>query len=308
MVAYIKALKSFRKQIAREGQSPQQEARPTPSQGLIPSSARQTAMTQTQEQSQYRYEPAQFVKKGIARFAAQRESMKVRVDTSSNVGSAASAFGAGFSKGMSKDTENKVKPTTEKSGKGNSYVSRPYRDLPDGPKGEEMYTPKGNVGGSLIDLIDRTEGGGDYSTLFGHSQRGGGQFSGVDISNMSINEALEFASPSGEYGQWVKGKVGRVATPMGRYQIVGSTLKAAIKDLGISGDTQFSSEVQDQIAGYLAHKRISGAKSQEAKRAALRAEWEGFKHVSDQELDMAIKDFEDQWARPSKTTKKSEAS
>lgn len=145
--------------------------------------------------------------------------------------------------------------------------------------------------GTLLGLIDRTEGGGNYSTLFGHSQNGG-RFSGVDVSKMTLAQLSDFASPSGEYGQWVKGKVGRVATPMGRYQIVGTTLRGAAKEMGLSPDTVFTPQTQTAIAEHLARRRLATAKSPAAKRIAMRAEWEGFKHVPDSQLDQAIAQFE----------------
>lgn len=145
--------------------------------------------------------------------------------------------------------------------------------------------------GTLLGLIDRTEGGGSYSTLFGHAQNGG-RFSGVDVSKMTLAQLGDFASPSGEYGQWVKGKVGRVATPMGRYQIVGTTLRNAAKEMGLSPDTVFTPQTQTAIAEHLARRRLSTAQSPAAKRIALRAEWEGFKHVPDSQLDQAIAQFE----------------
>lgn len=145
--------------------------------------------------------------------------------------------------------------------------------------------------GDLFSLIDRTEGGGRYDTLFGHAQNGG-KFDGVDVSKMTLAELGAFASPSGEYGQWVKGQVGRVATPMGRHQIVGTTLRSAALEMGLSPDTVFGPQTQDAMAAHLARKRLAGTKDPHTKRAALRAEWEGFKHVSDADLDAAIAKFE----------------
>lgn len=297
MAAYIKALKTFRKDILNRG--PVEEVAPTPVQqgGLVPSAARQAAVAQTQQQAQMRYEPAQFVRNGMERFQQMREEVKTRL-TEARQGnfSQSEGFGEAFRSGLAKGrTENKVK--TEKNSA--PLVGRPYRGLPDGPKGQEVYAT--NTGsGDLFSLIDKHEGGGNYSTLFGHSQRDGGQFAGTDVSGMTIGEAINFASPSGEYGQWVKGKVGRVATPMGRHQIVGSTLKAAAAEMGLSPDTPFSGEVQDRIAEHLAYKRIAGAKSPEAKRNALRSEWEGFRNVSNAALDVAIAQFEEQHMRSSK--------
>ena len=145
--------------------------------------------------------------------------------------------------------------------------------------------------GDFASLLAKHEGGGRYDTLFGHSQNGG-RFAGVDVSKMTLDQASQFASPSGEYGQWVKGKVGRVATPMGFGQIVGTTLRATAKEMGLSGDTLFDQGTQTAMVNHLAGKRIRGAKTQSGKRAGLRAEWEGFKHVSDAALDNAIATFE----------------
>lgn len=150
--------------------------------------------------------------------------------------------------------------------------------------------PGANTGG-LFGLIDKTEGGGNYDTLFGHSQNGG-RFDGVKVSDMTLAEVSAFADPGGEYGQWVKGQVGRVATPMGRHQIVGTTLRNTMKAMGLSPDTKFTPQIQDSMATYLATNRLAGLSNPAQKRAALRAEWEGFKHVSDAALDAAILDFE----------------
>jgi hypothetical protein len=161
-------------------------------------------------------------------------------------------------------------------------------------------TPRGpagsNIGGSLLQLIDRTEGGGSYDTLFGHSQNGGA-FDGVRVSEMTLAEAIDFSSQRGQgsYGEWVRqnNPEGDLATPMGRYQIVGSTLKAAVEELGLPLDTRFDSRTQDMIASHLARKRLENATGLPQMRSALRSEWAGFRHVDDSVLDQAILDFMD---------------
>lgn len=155
----------------------------------------------------------------------------------------------------------------------------------------------GDAGGSggLFALTAKHEGAGNPDTLFGHAQNGG-RFDGVRVSEMTIGEALAFANPKGEYGQWVAAtrpdKENGVATPMGKHQIVGSTLKGAVKGMGLSMDAPFNEQTQDSIANYLARNRIAGLKSPAAKRAALRSEWQGFNNVSDAALDAAIAEFE----------------
>lgn len=150
----------------------------------------------------------------------------------------------------------------------------------------------------LLRLVDQKEGGGDYNTLFSHSQRGQGAFEGVNVSTMTLGELAEFSSTSGNYGNWVKeelrkaGKDPRIATPMGRYQIVGTTMREVAKEMGLSDSTVFTPAVQDAMFHHIARKALSGKTSAAQKRAAMRGKWEGFKTVSDPQLDRAIAEFE----------------
>jgi hypothetical protein len=179
-------------------------------------------------------------------------------------------------------------------------------DIPNGSAGSDVLTgsagddrlgaPARGTGRSamapFLPLLDKHEGGGRYDTLFGHAQRNDSPFKGVDVTQMTLGELRQFTDPKGEYGQWVRGQVGRVATPMGRHQIVGTTLRNAAKTMGLSDDTRFTPAVQDDIAAHLARQRLSRASSMEGKIRGLRAEWEGFKHVSDNDLAAAIQQFE----------------
>ena len=166
-------------------------------------------------------------------------------------------------------------------------------------EGDDVPTPQGSgesVPNPFLEIIDRTEGGGDYNTLFGFSNKSGRQYAGVNVSDMTISELNTFAKSG--YGEWVKGELAksgqeaRIATPMGRYQFVNTTLQAQAKEMGLSPDTVFTPEVQDAMFNHYMTKRLSGKSSMAAKRAAARGGWEGFKHVSDAELDAAIIAFE----------------
>ena len=108
------------------------------------------------------------------------------------------------------------------------------------------------------------ESGGDYDALFGFSNRPGKQFADTKLTDMTVDQALAFADPSGPYGQWVKGKVGRVATPMGAYQVVGTTLKGAKDGLGLTGNERMSPELQERIGRWIYETQGTGA-------------WEGYK-------------------------------
>lgn len=107
------------------------------------------------------------------------------------------------------------------------------------------------------------ESGGDYDALFGYSNRPGGLFSNVKPTQMTINELIDFQSPSGEYGQYValtRPDKGRgVATPAGAYQVVGSTLRDAVQGLGLTGAEKFTPEMQDRIGRWIYEKQGVGA-------------------------------------------------
>ena len=103
------------------------------------------------------------------------------------------------------------------------------------------------------------------------------------ITSMTIGELKEFTNPSGAYGQAVKEKIGRVATPLGRYQIVGSTLKSLAKQMNLSDDTVFNSSVQDRMFNQLlknngVDKVKSGEMSPDQFIKNLSKVWEGFKY------------------------------
>lgn len=108
------------------------------------------------------------------------------------------------------------------------------------------------------------ESGGDYNALFGYANRPGGQFSNVQVSDMSVNDVMRFTDPSGPYAQTVKGQIGRVATPVGAYQIVGKTLRGAVKALGLTGDERFDRATQDALGQYILSTQGTGA-------------WEGYR-------------------------------
>lgn len=107
------------------------------------------------------------------------------------------------------------------------------------------------------------ESGGDYNALFGYANRPGGQFANVNLTGMTVNDAIRFSDPSGAYGQWVKqtrpDPEKGVATPMGAYQVVGSTLQAAAKGLGLTGNEPFNEATQDRIGQWIYQTQGPGA-------------------------------------------------
>ena len=147
---------------------------------------------------------------------------------------------------------------------------------------------------STAALIDRFESGtGGYSALFNQAQDRGAPFAGIDVAQKTLGELYAFSDPSGAYGQYVKqvNPEGVVATPMGRYQFVGTTLKNVANRMGLPDSTVFNGDTQDAMFLFLARDVISG-KRQASKRDALRGTWAGLKGASDAELDIMINEIE----------------
>jgi hypothetical protein len=103
------------------------------------------------------------------------------------------------------------------------------------------------------------ESGGDYDALFGYHNRPDGAFSNVKVSQMPVGDVIDFTDPSGTYGRWVKGQLGYTATPVGAYQVVGTTLRDAVKALGIDPNQKFDKATQDKIGQYILKTQGTGA-------------------------------------------------
>lgn len=125
-----------------------------------------------------------------------------------------------------------------------------------------------NEWGPIRNGIFAGESGGDYNALYGYQNRKGGKFANVRLTEMTVDQAIAFSAPSGPYGQWVKNTIGRVATPMGAYQIVGTTLRAAKKGLGLKGDEVMTPELQEFLGQWIYRQQGTGA-------------WEGYRGPRD---------------------------
>lgn len=103
------------------------------------------------------------------------------------------------------------------------------------------------------------ESQGDYNALFGFSNRPGGKFANVRLTTMTVDQAIQFSLPSGTYARTVKGQIGRIATPMGAYQVVGTTLRAAKEGLGLTGAEIMNKDLQDRIGQWIYRAQGTGA-------------------------------------------------
>lgn len=136
-----------------------------------------------------------------------------------------------------------------------------------------------------------------YDTLYGNFEAQDTPFKGTQVSTMTLGELYDFSKPSGEYGKYVKPRLGKqteayrrglTSTPMGKYQIVGTTLRDVAKRMGLPPETVFNKKTQDDMFLFLARDAIGRGKSQASKRTNLRKVWEGFKYVDDATLDKVI--------------------
>lgn len=144
---------------------------------------------------------------------------------------------------------------------------------------------------TFADLLRRTETSGrdPYNTLFAHSQN---KFAPRGLTNMTLGEVMDLQRVGAPYSEFVKGKVGQYATPAGAYQVVGTTLRDVVQELGLSPDMPFDQNTQDQIGRHLLDRRLrSAGNDRAAQRNALRQEWEGFKHATNPELDAALDNY-----------------
>lgn len=99
--------------------------------------------------------------------------------------------------------------------------------------------------------IAQGESGGDWNALYNFQNRAGGLFGDVNVSDMTINEVLDFQRTGSPYATYVTDILGYKSTPVGRYQIVGDTLDWAKGKLGLTGEEKFDPATQRQIAEYI---------------------------------------------------------
>jgi len=139
-----------------------------------------------------------------------------------------------------------------------------------------------------------------YDTLFGNFESKETPFKGFKVSNQTVGQLIDFSKPSGAYGKYVKPRLpenteaykkGLTSTPMGKYQIIGGTLRDLVKRMKLPKDTVFNKATQDRMFLFYAKERLAMANTMAGKRKNLRGIWEGFKKVDDKTLDALIEEI-----------------
>ncbi|UIN36386.1 phage tail tape measure protein [Methylobacterium oryzae] len=107
---------------------------------------------------------------------------------------------------------------------------------------------------AMLDAIAGTESGkAGYDAVLGNGKYG---TPSKPVSTMTLDEAFAF-------GRTVRARHGS-SSALGRYQIVGNTMRAAQRALGLDGSTVFDAATQDRMARWIARSQGLGA-------------WEGLK-------------------------------
>ena len=132
----------------------------------------------------------------------------------------------------------------------------------------------------------------NYKTLFGNAEEKKTPFKDVDITTMPMKDIFSLVELNGKFHKFNLSK-GEDTTAIGKYQMVGNTLRDlknrnVLKELGIDDDTLFNENTQDKIAVHLAERRVRQKFSMTEARKEMRNEWEGFKKLSDKELNAII--------------------
>lgn len=146
----------------------------------------------------------------------------------------------------------------------------------------------------LLSILNRVEAS-DYTTLFNQAELKEDKFKGFDVTTKTLKELYEFTATGGDYDNYTRKtrdpddpNSQPKATPLGKFQIVGDTLKRVAKALNLPDDIKFSREIQEKMFLFLLNERLARGKSKAEKREQLRAEWEGLINVSDSEIDEAL--------------------
>lgn len=144
----------------------------------------------------------------------------------------------------------KVRTDAQNSGGDRSAGSNAR--LEDEPSGGGRRSDDGPLPGSsdervkevenILKVARRDSGEDSYNAL-----TYGGKQKSADLTNMTLDEidAFQAKMPS----------QGHASTALGGYQFIRPTLQSARKALGLSGDTKFTPEVQDQLAAQLVRGR-----------------------------------------------------
>lgn len=174
-------------------------------------------------------------------------------------------------------------------------------DFLDSQQGEEVLPALKED--SSTQILLREKEANSYDTLYANAESTETPFKGLKITTWTLGELIEFSRPSDAYGTWVKpllpedseaAQNNDTSTPMGKYQIVGTTLRKLVKQGKWDLNTLFNKETQDKLFLQLIKGEFEREKSNEGRRKALRKQFEGFRgdEITDEMIDKIIIELE----------------
>jgi hypothetical protein len=130
--------------------------------------------------------------------------------------------------------------------------------------------------GGILDLVGHAEGtdkGRGYNEVLGYGAYGGkdANLTLMSLKQIQVLQEQIRKNPKNPYNSGA----------VGRYEIVGSTLKGLMKDLNLSGDEKYDEKMQDKLASVLAARRGNNLKG-------LRSEWQGLNKIPDKNINDAM--------------------
>ena len=139
--------------------------------------------------------------------------------------------------------------------------------------------------------FDKSESN-SYDALFGYAEKTNTPFKGKKITELTLDELKKFTSDRGKGSYFnfnANEKKGRRAktTPLGKFQIVGSTLKGLIDNYGWDLNTVFDKKTQDQMYLQLANEVMNvpfGSLPTLAQANKLKSQFEGFNKITPSEM------------------------
>ena len=135
-----------------------------------------------------------------------------------------------------------------------------------------------------------------YDTMFGQAQSKDTPFKDTKVTQMRMGEIFDLVASGGKWHNYNKATHGENTTAIGKYQMVGATLRdlkenGHLRKMGIDDDTLFDQKTQDKIAMYLAERRVKPNYSMAEARAQLKNEWAGFRKLDKTQLDTIINEI-----------------
>ena len=132
---------------------------------------------------------------------------------------------------------------------------------------ERDFAP-GEGGYSLVDLKERislaegTSDAGGYDRLLGGQETKNFK---IKPTEMTVQEILDFQLKRGEgsYAEYANSEVGRISTPVGKYQVVGSTLQGLVDQGIVDPNEKFDENTQERIGTHLITTDLAGGKGLE---------------------------------------------